>query len=236
MKIALAQIQTYKGDISKNIQTHRRFIEQAIAKEADLILFPELSITGYEPELASKLACLPNHSQFDQFQEIADSKKIIIGIGMPTLNENGICISLIIFQPNKQRQVYSKKYLHADEEPFFVSGKNKTNFIKHTKISIAICYELFVEAHTQKAYKDGASIYLASVSKSERGIKKAYKRLSTVAKKNKMIVLMCNNVGFSDNFMATGQSAAWDEEGNLINQLDNDKEGILFIKTTTTIT
>lgn len=235
MKIALAQIQTIKGDITKNIQTHHRFIELAIAKDADLILFPELSITGYEPDLASKLACNPNHSQFDQFQEISNSKKIIIGIGMPTLSEKGICISLIIFRPNRQRQVYSKKYLHADEEVFFVNGENETNFIKNTKISLAICYEVFVEAHAQKAHKEGAKIYLASVSKSENGIKKAFKRLSTLAKKNKMIVLMCNNVGFCDNFMATGQSAAWDENGNLINQLGNDKEGILLIKTSISI-
>jgi hypothetical protein len=51
-----------------------------------------------------------------------DYKEIIIGVGMPTKIDKGICISMIIFQPYKMRQIYSKKYLHPGEEKYFVSG------------------------------------------------------------------------------------------------------------------
>ena len=176
MKIALAQIQTIKGDISENIKTHIKFIDLAVEQGADLILFPELSITGYEPALAENLAVQPNDSKFDAFQKISNAKKISICLGAPTQNKQGTCISLLIFQPNLPIQVYSKEHLHIDEIPFFIAGKQESNFLKNTSISLAICYEVFVEAHAKKAQKMGATIYLASVAKSEKGIKKAYRK------------------------------------------------------------
>lgn len=56
MKIAIAQTRPFKGDISANIETHKKLIELAISYKADTIFFPELSVTGYEPELAKDLA------------------------------------------------------------------------------------------------------------------------------------------------------------------------------------
>ncbi len=56
MKICLAQIKSIKGDVEENIIHHKGFIEKALTYDVDLIIFPELSITGYEPELANDLA------------------------------------------------------------------------------------------------------------------------------------------------------------------------------------
>jgi len=231
MKIALAQIRTIKGNISENIKTHLKYINLAVENSVDLILFPELSITGYEPDLAKKLAFRLNDGKFDQFQKLCNSSGIIIGLGVPFQNDNGITISLLILKPNQPIQVYSKEHLHGDETPYFIAGNQPSNFIKNTSISLAICYEVFVEAHAIKAKKAGATIYLASVAKSEKGIIKAYKRLPQIAKKNNLMVLMCNNIGFCDNFEAIGQSAAWDSQGQLIGQLNDVKEGLLIVDT-----
>jgi predicted amidohydrolase len=54
MKIAVAQTRPIKGDISTNIKTHKKLIDLAISYKVDTIFFPELSITGYEPELAKE--------------------------------------------------------------------------------------------------------------------------------------------------------------------------------------
>ena len=56
MKIALVQARPVKGDIEANIAAHKRLIGLAVLNGADMIIFPELSITGYEPELANELA------------------------------------------------------------------------------------------------------------------------------------------------------------------------------------
>ena len=55
MKIALCQIKPKSGDITFNISKHMEFIAKAINANADFICFPELSLTGYEPELAKEL-------------------------------------------------------------------------------------------------------------------------------------------------------------------------------------
>ena len=119
MKICVAQTRPIKGDILANIDHHKKLITLALSNGADTIIFPELSITGYEPELARELATDQNDSRFDVFQEISNDRRINIGIGVPTKNNTGNCISLVLFQPHKPRETHSKKYLHPDEVRFF---------------------------------------------------------------------------------------------------------------------
>lgn len=58
MKICVAQTRPIKGEIDKNIEIHKKFIDLATSKGANMIFFPELSLTGYEPKLAKHLARL----------------------------------------------------------------------------------------------------------------------------------------------------------------------------------
>ena len=64
MKICIAQTKAVRGNVQENILNHIDKIERAIAHRADLIIFPELSITGYEPELAKSLAVANTISTF----------------------------------------------------------------------------------------------------------------------------------------------------------------------------
>ena len=124
MKIAVAQTRPVTGDVQSNIRHHVKLINLAASYGAECIIFPELSLTGYEPRLAQELATYSEDNRFDDFQKISDARQITIGAGVPTKNNGAICISMVIFQPHQARQVYSKKYLHPDEDDFFVSGQN----------------------------------------------------------------------------------------------------------------
>lgn len=234
MKIAVAQTRPIKGDISANIKTHRKLIDLAISYKADAIFFPELSITGYEPELAKELVTNQDGKEFDNFQEISNKNKITIGLGMPTKSNSGIKISMIIFQPDTPRQTYSKQQLHSDEFPYFVNGEEQIILtVDNKKIAPAICYESLQTDHSVNAKKLGAEIYVASVAKSQNGIDKAMTHYPAVAKKFSMPVLMSNCVGFCDNFESVGQSSVWTKQGNLAGQLDEKSEGILIFDTET---
>ena len=234
MKICVAQTKAAKGDIQKNVEQHMKLINLAVSGGADMIIFPELSLIGYEPTLAKQLATTPDDYRFDVFQEISDAKQITIGVGVPTKTEAGICISMVLFQPHQIRLTYSKKYLHADEEPFFVSRQNFTNIkIINTSIALAICYELSVPQHAKEAAESGASIYIASVAKSVNGIDKALSRLSDVARQYSMTVLMSNCVGEADGEECAGKTSVWNMEGELSGQLNDTDEGILIFDTGT---
>lgn len=229
MKICLAQIKSEKGKINSNIEKHKKWIEIAISEEADLIIFPELSLTGYEPEIAEKLAFDQNDSRLDEFQVISDLNKITIGIGLPSKSEFGVLISMVIFQPNNQRLTYSKQKLHSDEKPYFIEGNEQVILtVQDSKIALAICYEALLPEHSEYANKLKAEYYLASVAKSQNGIEKAFAHFPRIADKYAMPVLMANCIGFCDNFQSAGQTAVWNENGILIDQLDSHNEGILI--------
>jgi predicted amidohydrolase len=68
MKICVAQTKPVKGDIQANVENHKKIINLAINNGAGIIIFPELSITGYEPALAKALATDINDSRLDDFQ------------------------------------------------------------------------------------------------------------------------------------------------------------------------
>ncbi|WP_409417890.1 carbon-nitrogen hydrolase family protein [Flavobacterium sp. PS2] len=234
MKICVAQTKPVKGDISLNIKNHKTLIDFAISHKANAIFFPELSITSYEPELVQNLGTNLDDERFDAFQEISNANNITIGIGVPTKSNEGILISMIIFQPNKSRQIYSKQQLHSDELPYFVCGNNQLILtIDGIRIAPAICYESLQSSHSEEVNRLGADIYIASVAKSQNGVNKAAVHYPEVAKKYNMTVLMSNSVGPCDDFECVGNSAVWDTKGELLAQLNETQEGILVFDTET---
>lgn len=234
MKLCVAQTRPVKGDIQANIANHKKLISLAIANGADFIVFPELSITGYEPTLAGELATHLNDSRFNDFQTLSDTGPITIGVGMPLKTTDGITISMVIFQHEKAPEAYSKHYLHADEEPFFVSGHNAIGLLgAEANIAPAICYELSVPEHAEAAHNAGAEIYMASVVKTAAGTTKAIDTLAAIAKMYSMNVVMANCVGVCDGDICGGRSSVWNQRGELLGQLNDTDEGILIFDTDT---
>lgn len=231
MKISVAQTRPIAGDVLRNIERHLQFIEIAAANSADVIIFPELSLTGYEPKLAKELATTTEDRKFDIFQKASDAHQITIGAGMPLKGEAGILIGMLIFQPGKPRQTYCKQRLHSDELPYFVEGRHECFLeVKGEKIAPAICYESLLPEHSEKAVKNGATMYVASVAKSARGIEKAMMHYPMIARKYSIPVLMSNCLGLCDDFDAGGKTALWNSNGELVEQLVS-QEGILILDT-----
>ena len=229
MKFCLAQTKSIKGDVSSNIKNHIKWIHSAIENQADLIYFPELSLTGYEPELGESLATNKEDSRLDEFQSLSDQHNIVIGVGAPIKEVGKTGIGMIIFSSYQDRQVYLKQYLHEDELPYFTAGKKQLGFnIKQEIIAPAICYEALQEDHIKVAKSIGATIYMASVAKDEKGIRKAYAHFPQMAIKYQLPIFMSNCVGYCDNFLSSGQSAVWDEKGHLAGKLSASQEGILL--------
>ena len=234
MKLCAAQAKPVTGDIPANITRHKPLIALAAGERADLILFPELSLTGYEPALARKLAVDASDARFDAFQALSDAHRIVIGAGAPTKCDGGICISLLLFQPRKPRRFYSKSYLHPDEDPFFVPGRSSPGFnVRRTRLALAICFEISVPEHLRRALKSRPQIYLASVAKIGRNIGKAGETLAGIAREHSLTALMSNCVGLCDGEQGAGRTSVWNERGSLLGQLNDADEGLLIFDTET---
>jgi predicted amidohydrolase len=230
MKICAVQFRPIPGDLKNNISAHAWHIGQACAAGAQFVFFPELSITGYEPSLADALAFERDDHRLDIFQQLSNEKNLIIAVGVPLRNAEGVSISLLFFQPGQTREVYSKKYLHEDELPFFNSPAGTIEILDGT-IAPAICYELSIADHAAQAAKLGASTYLVSVAKTESGMSKALQQLSATATKHQMNVILANCIGPCDNFLAAGRSCALDDKGRLLAELNSDEEGYVILDT-----
>jgi len=230
VNLALIQYKSVPGNIEENIKRHINWIEKAQKKGADFVVFPELSLTGYEPSLAKSLALSVDDSRLDVFQDLSNEYKMVIAIGAPIIKERKVYIGCIIYKPNQNRTAYLKTYLHADELAYFSSGQNKTSII-HEHISLAICYEISVKDHINQAMQDGAQIYIASVAKHRKGIDEASKTIQHLIDQFKIPVLLVNAVGPSDDFIASGNSSIWNASGTCNQELNCTEEGILLYKT-----
>jgi len=232
MKICLVQSFAERGIISKNIENHIKLIHLATQSEANLIVFPELSLTGYEPTLAHQLAFEPDDSRLNVFQNLSDTKEVTICIGVPINSPTGITISMIFFQPKKEKTIYSKQMLHEDELPYFECGNDEVFLMQEgKKITFGICYESSHKEHILKAVENKADLYIASVAKDEKGISKSYQHFPFMARKFNLPILMSNSVGYCDNFMSNGKSAIWNSQGELVAHLDENNEGVLIYDT-----
>ena len=232
MRVAIAQIEAIKGNIEKNIENHLKWINQAIQDNADMVIFPELSLTGYEPDLAESLATNQDDTRLDEMQSLSDKNRITIGVGLPTRKERNVFVSMIIFQPHKERITYSKQYLYPPEESIFTAGKNPMVLDFETEVvSPAICYEASNEAHCEYASQNNATIYLASVLSSIGGIDAELEKLSDIAKNKNMVTFMANYVGKSGGYECAGKSSVWNEKGELIGQLGDKEEGLIIFDT-----
>lgn len=234
MKLGIAQLSPEIGNIERNIKAHNDIICLAVENNVDAIFFPELSITGYEPKLADGLSIKSNDKRFEIFQQLSNDKKVTIGIGVPLRTRNGVGISMLIYSPNTNVLTYTKQILHEDEKPFFVKGNNQI-VINHKGniIAPAICYESLHIEHLENAIHHGANIYIACVAKSQEGINKAKIYFPNMAKEKGMTILMANCIGHCDDFESVGQSAVWDNKGNIIGELQDNVEGILVYNTET---
>ena len=229
MKIVAVQLQPKAGDIAENIQRHVFMLKAAIKEKAQLVLFPELSVTGYEPRMASSLAMPYSTDLLDVFQQFSDANQIIIGVGAPLQSDAGVQIAMFWFLPGKPREVYAKQWLHADEEVVFVPGTR--SHILHAngfRFATAICYESVQLQHASNAVNAGANVYLASVAKSSSGMDHALQHYAGVAQQYGIPVLVSNSVGACDDFISAGQSAAFHPEGGIPVHLGRKDQGLVI--------
>lgn len=231
MRFALAQILSQAGKLNDNINYHHDLILEASNRSADIIVFPELSITGYFPSRAKNEYFSIDELNKRDFQALADKLKITIVVGAPSAaSPTDRYISLFVFQAHRDAILYHKQILHADEIKYFKAGNEQRYFnVKGKSIAPAICYESLQEQHIINAALHKANVYVACVGKSMQNLTKAYEYYSRMAGKYQIPIVMVNSVGQSEGFISAGNSCVWNHKGETVARLD-DNQGLLIAK------
>ncbi len=232
MILASAQTKPKQGNIESNLLDHYHLIDLASKNHADLIVFPEMSITGYEREKAKDLAFTKTDSRLDRLRQLSVDTKMILIVGAPIQINKKVYIGAFILKPDHSISIYTKQYLHSGEEEFFDSSfdYNPLISLNSEQISVAICADIVNPRHPENAHKNKSTIYIASIFFTPNGITDAHKTLGDYSRQYRMSVLMSNYCGKSWGFESGGQSAFWDRNGDLIVTMDKTDSGLLIIE------
>ena len=104
-----------KGDIESNVRTHVECVRVAVEHDVDVILFPELSLSGYEPEIAEELAIHVDDERLSPLREQAHRFKITIIAGAPIACPEGKPYIGALILGSDHSFVYHKQHLHPGE-------------------------------------------------------------------------------------------------------------------------
>ena len=232
---AAAQSLSVPGDIAANVQRHLRFMDVAAEQGVGFLMFPELSLTGYEPGMARELALTEQDSRLRPIKDKAQALKIITVVGAPLLNRTvgGVEIAALTFGPGVDAHVYTKQHLHSGEESVFTAGSGgaPVDFDKE-RVHLAVCADFSHAAHPQEAAAAGATMYAASVLISGPGYANDSVLLQRLAKTHRMPVLMANHAGVTGGWQSAGRSALWAETGESVAEIAGVGEGLLIASRT----
>ncbi|MFJ2709896.1 carbon-nitrogen hydrolase family protein [Pseudomonas sp. NPDC087346] len=223
LTIAAAQSISVAGDLAANIKRHLRFIQEAAEQGVELLVFPELSLTGYEGEAAAKQAIDPEDAVLQPLRDLARELGVTTVVGMPVrLKENsGTFIGALILHKDGSLSVYSKQHLHTGEELVFAAGYGGSLLnIGSDAVALAVCADFTHASHAAAAAQLGADLYAAGVLISEKGYATDTNLLQAYAREHSMAVLMANHGGVTGGWVSAGRSAVWSSEGTLVMAAD----------------
>jgi predicted amidohydrolase len=234
LKIALAQINTRLGDPQANLEKHLSYIHQANDSAVDLLIFPELSLTGYAlQDLTSAVAHRPR-SQDPIFQPLLEAScelDLVVGF-VDEDTRHRFYIAAAYLSGGEVIHIHHKVYLPTyglfDEGRFFAWGDSIRAFdTRFGRIGIAICEDFWHASPPYLLWLDGADLLVFTSASPGRGISdekrlesarwveqinRAYASLFTT------FVAHSNRVGFEDGLNFWGGSTVFDPNGKLLVQ------------------
>ncbi len=230
--VAAAQFAPVKGNIADNLDHHIRMIDKAHEVQVQALVFPELSLTGYELNLAEKLSFGERDSRLRPLREQAEKNDMTVCAGAPIKNgKNKPYIGLFILRPNGTMTTYRKINLTDTEKKFCSAGWEEV-CIPHgnEKLGVAICADLGDAGLAAKNAELGASIYLSSVLATDDWYDKDAARLSTYAKQHGFLSVLANYCGPSGPYTSNGKSAIWTPSGELLIQADSTTPSLVMAR------
>ncbi len=236
LRIALAQINTTVGDLNGNVKKIKDFIDRAISKEADIIAFPELAITGYPPEdlLLKPQFIKDNIAALNEV--VSSTGDIIVVVGF-VHRSNDIYNGAAIIHNKRLVDIYHKNYLPNygvfDEFRYFQTGSRCPVYRAGDIVfGVSICEDIWYPDGPPTIQALHGAEVLININASpyhRRKILERERMLSTRASDNTAIICYVNAVGGQDELVFDGGSMVIDETGRLIGRAKQFEEDILII-------
>jgi NAD+ synthase (glutamine-hydrolysing) len=236
MRLALAQINSVVGDIDGNRDRVLARLDEARDAGADLVLFPELVVTGYPPE---DLLLRPGFVRAARrsVEEIARATRGITALlGSPHLDTD-LYNACYVLADGEIRCVYRKRYLPNygvfDEDRYFAPGRDLF-LLRFGEVLVGptICEDIWQPGPPATDLSLAGAQLIANISASPFHVGKDREReemLRVRARDNSSFVALCNAVGAQDELIFDGHSVVIDDEGELIARAPGFEEALLVV-------
>ncbi len=246
MMVAAAQIAPALGNIEANIAKHLVWIDRAIAAGAKLVVFPELSLTGYTVrDMNYELCMRRDDPRLEVFRDRSRDITVILG-GIEEDERHGVYNSAFVFDDNRcmtYRKVYPPDYGIFEEGRYFLHGDSAALIdTRLGRIGVLVCEDLWHPALPLLQVLDGAEL-LCVISASPTRLPAAgsptlpdinsehhrsYCRLLTVN------MLFVNRVGYEDGVNFWGGSEIVDASGRVLSAACTDAEELCIAEVSST--
>ena len=230
--IGLAQIYPKLGDLRHNLAVHLDYIKRARNEGVDLLVFPELSLTGYQvqdlvPEVA--LTAAADDPIFAQLLNASRDIDIVVGFAHEDAR-NRFYIANAYLAGGAALHIHHKLYLPTyamfDESRYFAQGNSVRAFdTRFGRVGMLICEDFWHVSPPYLLWLDGADLLILNSSSPSRGLN-ADDRLSGTRWVEHVIqaygsmftsyILHCNRVGYEDGKNFWGGSAVVDPDGEFM--------------------
>jgi predicted amidohydrolase len=237
IKIALAQISCKRGDKAENIKTIESQVTKAKQQGAELIIFPELSLTGYtmRDQIYELAETIPGHST-TVLEKLAKKTGIYSVFGMPELSgktQATVYNAAVLVGPDgfvgKYRKMYLPTHSVFEEKRYFRPGYQTAVFETELgKIGLIICYDIFFPEVTRLTRLKGAQL-IVCISASPATRRTFFETLTAArAIENTAFLAYVNLVGIEDGLQFWGGSRLVGPNGKVLVKAKYDEEDLVI--------
>jgi predicted amidohydrolase len=239
--LGAAQTVPVRGDVPANREQHVALAHRAGEAGARVLVFPELSLTGYELDLADALAFETSDARLAPLAETSAKVGVTLVVGAPVRVAGRLHIGAFVLTPHGDRALYTKHHLGAfascDGPPGFVPIPEPSLFEPGTLDplvaigdgtgALAVCADTGHPSHAKHAAERGAAAYLAGVFTIPSDLETMRTRCRTHARRHAMVVVFANYGGPSGGLPTAGCSAIWSAGGELLGALEEAGAGVI---------
>ena len=242
LSVALAQIDPALGDRRRNLERHREWVTRAADAGATLLVFPELSLTGYFlKDLVPESAIQLDSKEMRDLAALSAGLDVVLGTVIESPDHRYFNASLYFSQGelvHVHRKVYLPTYGMFDEQRYFAPGDRFRSFATpFGRAGILVCEDIW---HLSSAYilsLEGVDMIICPSSSPGRGVTtderlgtaESYRLVCrTYAQFLTTFFLYCNRVGFEDGANFWGGSMVIGPNGDIIAQHEDADEALVL--------
>ncbi|MCH2547680.1 MAG: NAD+ synthetase [Alphaproteobacteria bacterium] len=237
LKIGIAQIAPEAMNMMANIKKHEEYIKQAAQQGVELLVFPELSLTGYEfDENFPDLAISQNDEILKHLASVEPNMRIVVGFIEESVSSLFHNAAAKLYNGNVDfvhRKINLPTYGDLNEDKWFSEGRSIESFIvDHWRAGILICADLWNPALVHLVALHGAKILIAPINSADASVK--FDNQSNWARTMSfysfiygMPSIMANRVGTESGKRFWGRSCIYDAHGNLIIEAQKYEEDLI---------